>query len=163
MGLLNDKIMAGVILGIISNIPKQIIDFILYKLNFSDFFCWHTTAGVLISKEWIYNTHHGLIIGFFMDFFFAGVIGVSLIYFLRYLGEGEYLFSKGVGFSIIIWVTLCIMIVDQRLSMYHTLFDPWHAYHSFIDHTTHGIVATYLILKYAKSTVTPKDKKSPSD
>lgn len=156
--LLNDKIMAGVILGWISNIPKLILDTIMYKLGFSEFFCWHVTSGVLLSKEWL-TTNHGIIIGAFMDFFFAGMLGVALIYFLYYFGENRYLIIKGISFNIFVWVFLCIMIIDQRISMYSTLYDPGHAYQSFIVHFLWGVVMSYLIVSYAKSTITRTNEK----
>ena len=152
--LLTDKFMAGVLLGILANFPKQILDFILYNIDFSKFFCWHTTSGVLVSKEWIYDNIHGIILGAAMDFFFAGLIGTLIVYFLYYLGENRYLFIKGVAFSIFIWIALCIVIVDHRISMYVAPLDPWHIYHSFMVHTVHGVVVSYLAVKYARNTIT---------
>lgn len=64
-GLLNDKIMAGLLLGWISNIPKLIVDTIMNRQGFSEFFCWHVTGGILVSKQWIYSIN-GLIIGAFI-------------------------------------------------------------------------------------------------
>ena len=110
-GLLDDKIMAGIILGWVSNIPKWVVDTIMYKLHFSDFYCWHVTGGILI---------------------------------------------KGTLLSIFIWVFLCIMVIDQRISMYAKLYDPGHAYQSFIVHTLWGIVISYLAVKYARSTISKK-------
>lgn len=153
--LFKDKIMAGGILGLVSNFPKLILDIILYYSGFSDFFCWHVTGGILVSQEWLTSVH-GLLLGSFMDFFFAGFLGVLLVYFLYYFGERRYLIIKGFLFNIFIWVSLCIVIIDQRISMYPKLTDPWHAYQSFIDHSLWGIVMSYLVVKYAKSTITPR-------
>jgi hypothetical protein len=156
-GLLNDKIMAGLLLGWISNIPKLIIDTIMYKQGFSEFFCWHVTGGILVSNQWLDNIN-GLIIGAFMDFFFAGLLGTWLIYFLYYFGENKYLIIKGTLFSILVWVFLCIIVIDQRISMYARLYDPGHAYQSFIVHAIWGIVMSYLAVKYARSTVLSPEK-----
>lgn len=152
--ILEDRIMAGFILGVISNIPKLITDTILYNIGFSRFFCWDVTAGVLISKDWI-PTINGRIIGSLTDFFAAGVLGVLIVYLLFIFGQERYLFIKGVGLSVAMWLFICIFIVDQRISMYERLFDPWHAYQSFIVHTLWGITVSYLIVKYARSTVVP--------
>lgn len=151
-GLLTDKFMAGIILGFVANIPKIILDVILYRINFSDFFCWHVTGGVLLSQKWL-NQTQGLLIGAAMDFFFAGLTGVILIYFLYYFGEDRYLFIKGVLFNIGIWVFLCIITIDQRISMYAKLVDPGHAYHSFLVHGLWGVVASFLIVKYARKAI----------
>lgn len=152
--LLKDKIIAGSILGIVSNFPKMLLDIILYKMGFSEFFCWNVTAGVIISKEWI-PTLDGRIIGVFMDFFSASILGILMIYFLFFFGEERYLFIKGVIFNTAAWLSICIWGIDQRISMYETLYDPRHAYQSFIDHTIWGVVMVYLILRYAQSTVVP--------
>lgn len=150
--LLDDKIMAGVILGWFSNIPKMILDTIMYKLGFSKFFCWHETAGVMISQQWLTGVH-GIIIGALMDYFFAGTLGVTLIYFLYYFGHNRYLILKGTAISIFTWVFMCIIFIDQRISMNIKLTDPYHAYQSFIVHTLWGIVMSYLVVKYALSTI----------
>jgi len=152
-GLLHDKVMAGVILGSISNIPKIIVDTALYRLGFSEFFCWHVTGGVLVSAQWL-DTFNGFLLGAFMDFFFAGLLGGGLIYFLYFFGENRYLFIKGILFNTLAWVFLCIMVVDQRISMYVRLFDPGHAYQSFIVHTVWAAAMSYLVIRYARSTVT---------
>ena len=156
--LLSDKIMAGVILGWISNVPKLILDTLMYKLGFSSFFCWNVTGGIILSKTWLPSIN-GRIIGAFMDFFFAGVLGVAVIYFLYHFGENRYLIIKGLSFAIFVWVFLCIMLIDQRISMYSRLYDPGHAYQSFIVHTLWGVVMSYLVVKYAKSTVIRKTEK----
>ncbi len=155
--LLDDKIIAGIILGLVSNLPKLVVDTILYKLKFSEFFCWHVTGGILVSKKWLPSIN-GIIIGAFSDFFFASLIGVALIYFLYYFGEKRYLLIKGIFFSIFVWFFLCIITIDQRISMYARLFDPRHAYQSFIVHTLWGVVMSFLVVKYAKSTVSPPEK-----
>ncbi len=152
--IFNDRIMTGTLIGLISNIPKQILDFILYKNGFSQFFCWHVTGGTLISEKWL-DTVNGVVIGAAMDFLFAGFLGVLMVYFLYVFGQEKYLFIKGVLFSILIWALLCMMVIDLRVSMYATLTDPWHAYHSFLDHGLWGVTAAYLIVKYGKSTVIP--------
>ncbi len=140
-----DWIMAGAFFGLVANLIKMILDIILYTAGFSQFFCFHVTAGTILTPQW-FDTVHGIIIGAGMDYIIAAFLGVALAFTIYYVPSKQF-FLKGIGFSLFIWVFMCIMTVE-KVSMWRLLTDPWHAYQSFIVHQVWGIVATYLLLRY---------------
>jgi hypothetical protein len=150
----SDLFIAGALFGVLANIPKMVLDIMMYWSGFSRFFCFHVTGGVLLAPRW-FNTIHGIIVGGVIDYIFASFLGASLALFLYYI-PGRYLFLKGIGFSVFIWLFLCIMVVEKA-SMWHLLTDPWHAYQTFIVHQLWGIVATWLLIKY-NDKLSQKDK-----
>ncbi|MGE5557261.1 MAG: hypothetical protein ACM3WV_01475 [Bacillota bacterium] len=151
---LSDLFVAGTVFGILANIPKMILDIILYFSGFSRFFCFHVTGGVILTPEW-FDSLHGYLVGGVLDYIFAAFLGASLAYFL-YLLPGRYLFYKGIGFSIFIWLFLCIMVVEKA-SMWHLLTGPRHAYQTFLVHQLWGVIATSLLIRY-NSVLKSKDQ-----
>lgn len=149
---MRDKFVVGLLIGLVANIPKMLLDIILYTTGFSRFFCWHVTGGVILSPKWL-STPGGYLIGGVMDFIFAGFLGVLGAYTVWLVREqGRWLFLKALGFSLFIWLFLCIMVVEKA-SMWPLLTDPRHAYQTFIVHQLWGVVFAFLIARYGREAI----------
>ncbi len=153
---LRDKFAVGLLFGLVANIPKMLADIILYTAGFSKFFCFHVTGGVILSPKWLF-TPQGYFIGAVLDYIFAGFLGVLGAYAVWLLREqGRHLFLKALGFSIFIWLFLCIMVVEKA-SMWPLLTDPRHAYQTFIVHQLWGVVFAFLLAKYGRMAIVGGD------
>ena len=113
---MKDKFLYGALFGILADIPKEIVDFIIYFCG-SKFYCWMIPAGITLSPKWN-GTIWGIIVGGINDFIIAGVLGVGLTYFLTIM-EKKHLFLKGIAYSLGIWLFFCMMIVT-RVSYWDT-------------------------------------------
>ena len=149
---MQDKFAVGTLFGLIANIPKMLLDIILYTSGFSRFYCWHVTGGVVLSGKWLF-TPEGYFIGAVIDFIFAGFLGVLGTYTVWLMRErGRWLFLKAIGFSLFIWLFLCIMVVEKA-SMWPLLTGPRHAYHTFLVHQLWGGVFAFLLAKYGREAI----------
>ena len=149
---MKDKFAVGTLFGLLANIPKMILDIVLYATGFSRFYCWHVTGGVILASKWLF-TPEGYFIGAVLDFLFAGFLGVLGVYTVWLLREeGKYLFLKAFGYSLAIWLFLCIMVVEKA-SMWPLLTGPRHAYQTFIVHQLWGLIFAYLLARYGRKAV----------
>jgi len=147
-----DKFVLGALFGLIANLPKMLLDIILFRSGFSKFFCFHVTGGVILSKQWLF-TPQGYCIGAVMDFIFAGILGVLGIYAVWLFREkGGYLCLKAIGFSLFIWLFLCIIVVE-KLSMWPLLTGPRHAYQTFLVHQVWGLTFAFLIARFGRKAI----------
>jgi hypothetical protein len=126
-----DKFIWGAIFGMLDDVPKEIVDFTLYFLKFSKFFCWMIPGGITLEQKWM-KSFHGIVIGGINDFIIAGALGVGLTYFLTIM-EKRYLFLKGIAYSLGVWLFFCMMLIT-RVSYWVRLKDPFFYYHNFIVH-----------------------------
>jgi hypothetical protein len=144
---MKDKFISGMLLGMVANILKEIVDFAVYFFG-SNFYCWMIPAGITLSPRWN-GTLWGIIIGGINDFIIAGMLGVGLTYFLTIM-EKRHLFLKGMSYSIGVWLFFCMMIVT-RVSYWTRIEDPGFYFQVFVVHQIWGLVATWLNIKYLVS------------
>ena len=98
----NDIFTFGAIAGIIANIPVNIFDYILYRLQINKVFIWQISASAFVERKDI-KTTLGLIIGAVNDYIMAGIKGVFVMYLLYFTGEEFYIF-KGIAAGLFFWV-----------------------------------------------------------
>ncbi len=95
--LKQDVLIFGAIAGIIGNIVKLILVFILHSIGFIQYSFGHIAAGYFVQLNDV-NSLPSLINGYFSDFIYAGILGIIIYIILRntsfYLAE-----VKGVIFG----------------------------------------------------------------
>jgi hypothetical protein len=96
-----DKIVLGIIAGIVSNVFVTIIDISFYMLNINKYLHFHVAASAYFPESQVY-TVPAIIIGVTADFTLAAFLGVITTYILFYTGT-DYFYVKGLGVALIFW------------------------------------------------------------
>lgn len=111
--MLKDKVMVGVIVGVLADAVKLIVNYLLYKLGYATVVFWQIIATRFLEKEFL-STPSAYIIGAIADITVTAALGVVFIYSIYFIGR-EYLIIKGIGFGLIIWVGLFGTLLGQSV------------------------------------------------
>lgn len=115
--MIKDKLMPGVIVGILADVVKLTVNLTGFLFNFTPVVFWQLTATRFLEKKDLFKPI-AYVIGGVADVTVSAGLGVIFIYFIRYFGS-KYLWLKGIGFGLAIWVgvfgTLLGMTVQQKL------------------------------------------------
>ncbi len=98
MRKINDRIILGLVVGLLANIPKTIICEILYQKGITKRKCSDLAASIFIPTYKV-SSKKGNIFGLFCDFIIASFNGIPYIYLLTYTGKGNALikgFANGI-------------------------------------------------------------------
>lgn len=112
--MLKDKVMVGAIVGLLADVAKLTVNFILYKLGYTTVVFWQIIATRFLEKEYLFKPS-AYIIGAIADLTVSASLGVAFIYALYYVIGREYLVIKGIGYGLIIWVGLFGTILGQSV------------------------------------------------
>lgn len=127
--MLKDKIMVGVIVGLLADAVKLIVNYILYLLDLTQVVFWQIVATLIVEKS---DLHVPLtyLIGAIADFTVTAGLGVVFIYLIKYIGN-KYLWIKGIGFGMFVWVSLFGTLLGQSV-------------HEKLPQTPSGILVTII-------------------
>lgn len=89
-----DIILFGGLVGIIGNIPKEILAWGLYFLGWIKYTFDHICAGIYVSLVYLHEPL-GVLLGITVDFVQAGIFGVSILYILKKTGVEHHWVLKG--------------------------------------------------------------------
>ncbi len=93
--MIKDTIIVGAVAGLIGNIPKTIIAWILHLMGVLRYTFIHIAAGYFVSAQYIDNPV-SLIMGFIADYTSAAVLGFVMYLMLKKFGT-DYAVLKGLG------------------------------------------------------------------
>lgn len=102
--MIKDKVITGAIIGILADLVKLASNYIMYLVGLTPTVFWRITATRFLEKEDIYKPI-ALLIGGTADIIISSILGIVFVYFLYYTGK-DYLWLKGVGFGLAVWVNL---------------------------------------------------------
>lgn len=102
--MLQDKILAGVVIGLLANAVKLTVNYTAYLLGFTKVVFWQLAASLFLAKEDLF-TPFAYIIGAIADITVTASLGIVFLYALDYIGK-ENLWLRGMGLGLGMWVTL---------------------------------------------------------
>jgi hypothetical protein len=88
MGKIKDRILLGLISGLIGNIPKSLINEILFRKGTESKRYGNIVSGLFLSNLET-QRKSGVIFGTVGDFVIASILGVPLVYLLSYTGKDK--------------------------------------------------------------------------
>ncbi|MBS4032579.1 MAG: hypothetical protein KGZ63_14330 [Clostridiales bacterium] len=109
--MLKDKIILGILVGLLADAVKLTFNFIGFRLNFTPVVFWQLISALFLEKEDVF-TPAGILIGGIADIIVAGFLGVIFIYVIYFTGK-ENLWIKGIGFGLLVWVSLFGLLLGQ--------------------------------------------------
>ncbi len=112
--VLKDKIMVGAIIGLLADAVKLIFNYLAYLLGFTNVVFWQITATRFLEKE-VLHTPAAYLIGGAADVTVSAGLGVAFFLFVHYVGGRDYLWFKGIGFGMFVWVALFSTLLGQSV------------------------------------------------
>lgn len=111
--MIRDKLILGIIVGLLADAVKLTFNYLAFKLGFTKVVFWQLVAALLLEKEYIHKPI-ALLVGGITDLIVASFYGVVFIYFI-YLSGKVHLWIKGIGFGMIVWVSILGFILMQLI------------------------------------------------
>lgn len=134
--MIKDKIIIGAVIGILADALKLITNYILYAFGFTKVLFWQVVATRFIQKEYLFNKL-AYVIGAIADITVTSLLGVTFVYVI-YIFGAKHLWTKGVGFGLVVWVslfgTLLGQTVEDKLPQ-----DPTGVIVTLISHIVFGL------------------------
>ena len=134
--MFKDKIIIGAVIGLLADALKLITNYIFFVLGFSKVVFWQVVATRFIQKEYLYHKL-AYLIGAIADITVTALLGIVFVYVI-YLFGSKNLWTKGVGFGLVVWVslfgTLLGQTVEDKLPQ-----DPTSVVVTLISHIVFGL------------------------
>ncbi|OWZ84887.1 hypothetical protein [Natranaerobius trueperi] len=108
---IKDRMLLGIVAGLIGNIPKTIVDELTLKRKSSQVSFRETAAGLLVNKRSEASKLQGRILGELFDMGMSSLGGIGLVYLLSKTGR-DHIITKGI-FSGIALGTLITVILNN--------------------------------------------------
>lgn len=102
--MLKDRVMAGVLIGLLANVIKLSVNYLGFLLNFTPVVFWQMVAAQFLAREDLFRPA-AYLIGAAADLAMTALLGAAFVYVIRFIGE-EYLYIKGLGFGLTVWAIL---------------------------------------------------------
>ena len=111
--MFKDKILIGAVIGILADALKLITNYIFFTFGFTKVVFWQVVATRFIQKEYLYHKL-AYLIGAIADITVTSLLGVVFMYVI-YLFGSKNLWTKGVGFGLVVWVSLFGTLLGQTV------------------------------------------------
>ena len=152
---IKDPLILGAVAGLTANLVKILgNDFNKKVLKVSDIIYPELAAGIFMTEK-ERNKPAGLVVGTIADFVIGAIMGVPMVYLLRYTGK-DHAALKGFGFGNFAWVSLYGAV--GRMFGTKSLY-PLNAktnLSAFINHSLFGIITALIIKKIGDPDLFPE-------
>lgn len=111
--MLKDNLIFGAIVGLLANAVKLTVNFTAFLLGFTPVVFWQLVATRFLQAKDLFNPL-AYIIGGAADLITAAVLGVIFVYFIYLFGK-QYLWLKGLGFGLVVWVGLLGTLLGETI------------------------------------------------
>jgi len=111
--MFKDIIIIGATIGLLADAVKLFINYILYLMNYTDVVFWQITASRFLERKDLFDPV-AYIIGGLADITVTAALGVLFVIVI-YLTGKRYLWIKGIGFGLFIWVGLFGTLLGQTV------------------------------------------------
>jgi hypothetical protein len=108
-----DKVVIGVIIGLLADGLKLISNYIMFKLDFTKVVFWQITASNFLEKKDLFKPI-AYFIGAVADITVTSFLGIIFVFFITYAGK-NYLYIKSIGYGLFIWVALFGTLLTQEV------------------------------------------------
>lgn len=111
--MFKDKIVIGALIGLLADALKLVTNYILFIFGFTKVVFWQVVATRFIQKEYLYHKL-AYLIGAIADITVTALLGVVFVYVI-YLFGPKHLWIKGMGFGLVVWVSLFGTLLGQTV------------------------------------------------
>jgi len=111
--MIRDRLLPGVIVGLLADAVKLMVNYLAYLLNLTPVVFWQLIATRFLQKQDLFKPVTYLI-GGIADITITIILGVLFFYFIKVFGS-RYLYIKGIGFALAIWVGLFGTLLSQSV------------------------------------------------
>ncbi len=108
---MKDKVMAGLTVGLLADSVKLIFNYACFSFGFTKTVFWQIAATRFLNRDDLFKPI-AYLIGAIVDLTTTAVLGVLFIFLLRLTGRA-YLWIKGAGFGLVVWVGLFGTVLSQ--------------------------------------------------
>lgn len=156
MRKIKDPVILGVVSGIIGNCAKMAGNlfnrYVLYK---SETTYPEIASGLFMTKKQRQKPV-GMLVGAMADFALGGILGIPMVYLLRYTGK-DHAAVKGLTFGNFAWITM-YGIMGRGFGTKQGVFplDADTNLSAFINHSWYGLVTALTASKLGDSTLFPE-------
>ncbi len=151
MKKISDRILLGIVSGIISGIPGRVLNRYEYHKGSTDIKYGQIAASFFLPKSKV-NTKEGKLIGYIVNHINLGITGVIITYLLSATGRDKAIL-KGAGVTAAAW--LFVYGVASRLSINVRGRKKLAPILSFLDHLSLGTLCGLLVSKLGDDALFP--------
>lgn len=108
-----DVVISGVIIGLLADAVKLLVNFLGYLFGFTNVVFWQITASKFVDKDSLFLPV-AYLIGATADLIVSATLGVAFLFFIHFLGK-QWLWIKGAGFGLVVWVSLFGTLLGQSV------------------------------------------------
>lgn len=148
---MKDKVIIGVSTGLLADAFKLTFNYLAFRLHFASVVFWQITATRFLEKKDLYKPI-GYAVGAVTDLIITSIMGVLFIYFLHFTGR-DYVWLKGIGFGLTIWVLLLGTLLTQSQVKLNLV--PSDIVVTFIAHFIYGLVLAFAAKKLYRLPTSP--------
>ncbi|MCL6589938.1 MAG: hypothetical protein K6U80_08300 [Firmicutes bacterium] len=148
---MKDKVLIGVITGLLADVVKLTFNYLAYLLNFASVVFWQITASRFLEKKELHRPI-AYLVGAVTDLTVTSVIGALFIYFLHFTGR-DYVWLKGAGFGLTFWALLLGTLLQQSHAKLNLV--PSDIMVTFFAHLIYGLALAYLAKKLYRLPTSP--------
>lgn len=159
MKRISDRILLGIVTGIICGIPGRVVNDLEYHSGLTDIKYGQMASSLFMPKNKV-NTKEGIIIASITNHTMISITGVLITYLLSATGRDKAM-VKGMGVTSSIWVA--IFGLASRFNLTLTSKKPLSSILSFIDHAIFGALCGIFAAKVGDDTLFPDNKVKGKD
>ena len=111
--MFKDKIIIGAIIGLLADALKLTTNYIFFTFGFTKVVFWQIVATRFLKKEYLHHKS-AYLIGAIADMAVSSLLGVVFVYVI-YLFGSKNLWTKGLGFGLVVWVSLFGTLLGQTV------------------------------------------------
>lgn len=146
--MLQDKIIFGGLIGILSNVSMDIVELPIWKLKIIDHPMHHYIASIFLDVQTLHQTFLGLVISFLADYIYSAFLGIIFIYFI-YLTGKHFSIIKGLIFGLFLWFFSFGGLRSLEIVKLQELA-PVDAMYQVLFHLVFGITLGILVKRYGE-------------
>lgn len=109
----DSPILTGVLIGLLADAVKLGTNYLAFLLGFTEVVFWQIAASNILPEQYL-GTASAIVIGAVADLTVTGLLGVLFLYFIQFTGF-DFLFLKGIGFGMLVWVGLMGVVIGPSL------------------------------------------------
>ncbi len=138
--MFKDKIIIGAIIGLLADAVKIITNYIFFTFGFTKVVFWQIVATRFLEKEYLQHKS-AYLIGAVADMTVTSLLGVLFVYVIYFFGSKN-LWIKGVGFGLVVWVSLFGILLGQTVET-KLPQDPTGVLVTIVAHTVFGLALAF--------------------
>ncbi len=109
----DSPILTGVLIGVLADTVKLGVNYLAFLLGYTEVVFWQIVATNVLPEQYL-HTASAVVIGAVADLTVTGLLGVLFLYFIQFAGL-DFLFLKGIGFAMMVWVALMGTVIGPSL------------------------------------------------